>query len=43
MGLGEGCVVRKAIIDKNARIGRNVQLVNMEGAYNSANYAATGV
>lgn len=28
MGLGDGCVVRRAIIDKNARIGENVQIVN---------------
>ena len=28
MGLGDGCVVRRAIIDKNARIGDNVQIVN---------------
>ena len=31
MGIGEGSIVRKAIIDKNARIGRNVQIVNKEG------------
>ncbi|MGD1941925.1 MAG: glucose-1-phosphate adenylyltransferase [Leptolyngbyaceae cyanobacterium] len=31
IGIGEGSVVRKAIIDKNARIGRNVQIVNKEG------------
>lgn len=31
MGIGEGTVVRRAIIDKNARIGRNVQIVNKEG------------
>ncbi len=30
MGIGEGTIVRKAIIDKNARIGRNVQIVNKE-------------
>jgi glucose-1-phosphate adenylyltransferase len=31
MGIGEGSTVRRAIIDKNARIGRNVQIVNKEG------------
>ena len=31
IGIGEGTTVRKAIVDKNARIGRNVQIVNKEG------------
>lgn len=31
MGIGEGSTIRKAIVDKNARIGRNVQIVNKEG------------
>ena len=30
VGIGEGSVVRKAIVDKNARIGRNVQIVNKD-------------
>ena len=30
IGSGEGSIVRKAIVDKNARIGRNVQIVNKE-------------
>ncbi|MEM6424079.1 MAG: glucose-1-phosphate adenylyltransferase [Cyanobacteria bacterium P01_D01_bin.128] len=30
IGIGDGSVVRKAIVDKNARIGRNVQIVNKE-------------
>ncbi|MEJ7699450.1 MAG: hypothetical protein WKF71_07365 [Pyrinomonadaceae bacterium] len=30
LGIGENSVMRRAIIDKNARIGRNVQLVNKE-------------
>ncbi|MEO1350477.1 MAG: sugar phosphate nucleotidyltransferase, partial [Cyanobacteria bacterium J06635_15] len=30
IGIGEGSIVRRAIIDKNARIGRNVQIVNKE-------------
>ncbi len=32
LGIGENSVVRRAIIDKNARIGANVQLVNKDGA-----------
>jgi glucose-1-phosphate adenylyltransferase len=31
MGLGDGTVVRNAIIDKNARIGKNVTICNKEG------------
>ncbi len=30
LGVGEGAYIRKAIIDKNTRIGRGVQLVNRE-------------
>jgi glucose-1-phosphate adenylyltransferase len=30
IGIGEGSVIRRAIIDKNARVGRNVQIVNKE-------------
>ncbi|MBD0268088.1 MAG: glucose-1-phosphate adenylyltransferase, partial [Cyanobacteria bacterium Co-bin8] len=30
MGIGEGTVVRRAIIDKNARVGRNAKIVNKE-------------
>ena len=30
MGIGEGSVIRRAIIDKNARIGRNVQIINKD-------------
>ena len=30
LGVGANTIIRKAIIDKNARIGRNVQLVNKE-------------
>jgi glucose-1-phosphate adenylyltransferase len=30
-GVGEGSVVERAILDKDARIGRNVQLVNRRG------------
>ena len=34
-GIGEGTVVRRAIIDKNARIGTNVQLLNEAGTENA--------
>jgi glucose-1-phosphate adenylyltransferase len=34
VGIGEGSIVRKAIIDKNARIGAGVQLLNESGAVN---------
>ncbi len=28
VGIGKNCVIRRAIIDKNVRIGKNVQLIN---------------
>lgn len=28
LGIGENCIIRRAIIDKNTRIGNNVQLIN---------------
>jgi len=31
LGIGENSIMRHAIIDKNARIGKNVQLINKEG------------
>jgi len=31
LGIGKGCVIRKAIIDKNARIGDGCRLVNEDG------------
>jgi glucose-1-phosphate adenylyltransferase len=31
LGIGEGCVIRRAIVDKNARVGHGVQLVNESG------------
>lgn len=34
-GIGEGSRIERAIIDKNCRIGRNVQIVNAEGVENS--------
>ena len=30
MGIGEGSIIRRTIIDKNARIGRNVQIINKD-------------
>ena len=30
IGIGSGSVIRKAIIDKNARIGKNVQIINKD-------------
>ncbi|KAJ9507612.1 hypothetical protein QJQ45_019208 [Haematococcus lacustris] len=43
IGLGAGCVVHKAIVDKNARIGSNVQLVNKEGVFESMDRIGTGI
>ncbi len=34
IGIGENCVIRRAIIDKNVRIGKNVKLLNQDGAEN---------
>ena len=31
LGIGEGTVVKRAIIDKNARIGKNARLLNEAG------------
>jgi len=31
VGVGRGCVIRNAILDKNARVGDNVKLVNTDG------------
>ena len=31
VGIGEGSVIRRAILDKNARIGRNVRITNEMG------------
>lgn len=30
VGIGEGTTIRRAIVDKNARIGRNVQIINKD-------------
>ncbi|MFC1628629.1 glucose-1-phosphate adenylyltransferase [Gemmatimonadota bacterium] len=32
LGIGEGAIIRRAIIDKDARIGRNVRIEGREGA-----------
>ena len=34
LGIGENTIVRRAIIDKNARIGNNVQLINKDNVEN---------
>lgn len=34
IGIGENTVIRRAIIDKNVRIGKNVKLLNQDGAEN---------
>jgi glucose-1-phosphate adenylyltransferase len=35
IGVGENTIIRRAIIDKNTRIGANVRLVNESGVENS--------
>jgi glucose-1-phosphate adenylyltransferase len=35
LGIGANTTIRRAIIDKNARIGRNVQIINKEGVMES--------
>jgi len=35
LGIGDGCVIRNAIIDKNARIGEGCRIVNKAGVENS--------
>ena len=35
MGIGDNCTIRHCIVDKNARIGSDVQIVNMEGVQES--------
>jgi glucose-1-phosphate adenylyltransferase len=35
IGIGENSVIRRAIIDKNARIGKNVQLINARSIENA--------
>ena len=42
-GVGANSVIERAIIDKNARIGRNVKIVNKSGAAESSDEADTHV
>ncbi len=35
VGIGEGTIIKKAIIDKNARIGSNARLLNEQGIQNA--------
>lgn len=42
MGIGAGSVVRKALIDKNARIGENVQILNKEGVVENLSTESKG-
>jgi len=35
VGIGSNCIIRKAIVDKNARIGKNVKIVNKENVEES--------
>jgi glucose-1-phosphate adenylyltransferase len=35
IGVGEGTVVKRAILDKNARIGKNARLLNEAGVVES--------
>jgi glucose-1-phosphate adenylyltransferase len=35
IGIGQNSIIRRAIIDKNARIGKNVQLINKENVENA--------
>jgi len=35
MGIGAGTIIRRAILDKNVRVGKNVQLVNKDGLRDS--------
>jgi hypothetical protein len=39
-GIGEGTTVRKAIVDKNARVGMNCRLLNREGVIESMDRCA---
>ncbi|KAL6578215.1 hypothetical protein OROMI_010543 [Orobanche minor] len=46
IGIGEGSYIRKAIVDKNARIGRNVMIINkdsvVEGNMEANGYIISG-
>jgi glucose-1-phosphate adenylyltransferase len=34
IGIGENTIIRKAIVDKNARIGKNVKIINRDNVDN---------
>jgi len=34
VGIGAGAVIKNAILDKNARIGRNVKIINKDNVQN---------
>lgn len=42
IGIGEGTVITNAIIDKNARIGKNVKIINKDGV-SEATYPEKGI
>lgn len=43
IGIGSNSIVHKAIIDKNARIGANCQLINKEGIWESYDRVKGGI
>jgi len=43
MGIGAGTTIKKAIVDKNARIGKACMLVNKEGVHESFDRLESGI
>lgn len=43
MGIGNNCIIDKAIIDKNVRIGKDCQLLNKEGIHESMDRIKSGI
>ncbi|KAF5827088.1 ADP-glucose pyrophosphorylase large subunit [Dunaliella salina] len=43
MGIGSDTIIRRAILDKNVRVGKNVQLVNKDGLQNSVGELPFGI
>ncbi|KAG1653452.1 hypothetical protein FOA52_009117 [Chlamydomonas sp. UWO 241] len=43
IGIGNNCIIGKAIIDKNVRIGHNCELLNREGVRESMDRIQQGV
>lgn len=41
-GIGKNSIIKKAIIDKNARIGRNVRIINKDGAEEDTSHENEG-